>query len=286
MTRNLNAIRSGRPFIHDLENDMLALAPTAVRPPPTERPRSGPFAHTIVFDAVSYVYEHSHLSALDNITLEIRRGESIGIVGPTGAGKSTLIAVLLGLLEPTSGRVLVDGHDIREALRYWQRHIGYVPQEFYLLDDTVRGNIAFGVADSSIDDERLRRAMSLAQLDEVIACLPAGVATRLGERGTRLSGGQRQRVAIARALYHDPHVLVFDEATAALDLQTESEITRAVGALRGAKTIIVIAHRMSTVRTCDRLVLLRDGRVAGVGSFEELLARDAEFRATTALGLG
>jgi ABC-type multidrug transport system fused ATPase/permease subunit len=284
ITRNINNIRGGRPFMHDLEGDMLALAGDAGRRQSAGRCDMGRFDRAITFDAVSYVYENSHLRALDDISLEFGRGESIGILGPTGAGKSTLVAVLLGLLEPTGGRVLVDGRNIQEALRQWQKQIGYVPQDFYLLDDTVRANVAFGVPDSGIDDESLSRAIRLAQLEEVIAALPDGLETRLGERGARLSGGQRQRVAIARALYHDPQVLVFDEATAALDLQTEREITRAVGALRGAKTVIVIAHRMSTVRVCDRLVLLRDGRVAGLGSYEELLAHDAEFRATAAAG--
>jgi ATP-binding cassette subfamily C protein len=280
ITRNLNCIRGGRPFVRDLETDVLLLARDSSRQQHARPSDALSFARTITFDNVSYVYANSRLRAVDNINLEIRRGESIGILGPTGSGKSTLVALLLGLLEPTSGCVLVDGRDIREASREWRRHIGYVPQEFYLLDESVRSNIAFGVADDQIDAERLRRAVRLAQLDEVIASLPDGLETPLGERGARLSGGQRQRIAIARALYHDPQVLVFDEATAALDLQTESEITRAVGALRGAKTVVVIAHRMSTVRTCDRLILLGEGRVADIGSFEDLLSRNAVFDVT------
>jgi len=283
ITRNINSIRGGRPYLDDLQADLLVLRSDA-RPRLAQSEQRLRFVSEIRMEGVSYAYGNRPLSALDGITLEIRRGESLGILGSTGAGKSTLVAVLLGLLEPTKGRVLVDGQDIRQAVRQWQDLIGYVPQEFFLLDDTVRANIAFGVSDGRIDEAALRRATRLAQLDEVVAGLPKGLDTRLGERGGHLSGGQRQRVAIARALYRDPEVLVFDEATAALDMHTEREITRAVGALRGHKTIIVIAHRMSTVQVCDRLVILKDGRIAGAGSWEELLLRHAEFGATVTMG--
>jgi len=179
----------------------------------------------------------------------------------------------------------VDGRDIAGALRSWQRHIGYVAQEPFILDDTLRRNVAFGIADAEIDERRLTAAVQLAQLADVVAALPRGLDTLLGERGTRLSGGQCQRVAIARALYHEPDVLVFDEATSALDTATERELIDALEALRGVKTLVVIAHRLSTVRRCDRLALLRDGRLAAVGSYDELIARDAGFRAmATAAG--
>jgi ATP-binding cassette subfamily C protein len=282
ITRNINSIRGGRPYLDDLQRDLLALDRDARRRP-EETPGSLRFANDITLEGVSYAYGSRVLNALDNVTLQIRRGESVGILGPTGAGKSTLVAVLLGLLEPTAGRVLVDGRDIRDALQQWQGLIGYVPQESFLLDDTLRANIAFGVGDGRVDEEALRRATRLAQLDEVVAGLPDGLETPIGERGAHLSGGQRQRVAIARALYRDPEVLVFDEATAALDLQTEREVTRAVGALHGDKTIIVIAHRLSTVRVCDGLIAVKEGRIAGTGSWEELLVRDVEFRTTVTM---
>ena len=200
------------------------------------------------------------------------------MVGPSGAGKSTLIDLLLGLLEPTAGRITVDGRDIVTAMRSWRRHIGYVPQEPFILDDTVRRNVAFGLADAEIDDRRVLAALTRAQLSDVVAGLPRGLDTMLGERGTRLSGGQRQRVAIARALYHEPEVLVFDEATSALDTPTERELIAALEALRGVKTLVVIAHRLTTVRRCDRLALLRDGRLAAVGPYDDLIARDPGFR--------
>jgi len=193
------------------------------------------------------------------------------VVGPSGAGKSTLIDVLLGLLPPTAGRITVDGRDIASALRSWQRHIGYVPQEPFILDDTVRRNVAFGLPDAEIDDRRVLAALRVAQVADVVASLPRGLDTVLGERGTRLSGGQRQRIAIARALYYEPEVLVFDEATSALDTPTERELIAALDALRGVKTLIVIAHRLTTVRRCDRLAVLRDGRVAAVGPYEDVL---------------
>ena len=169
-------------------------------------------------------YEDATRPALEDIDLVIRRGESVGIVGATGAGKSTLVDVLLGLLRPTSGRVLLDGEDLTGYERAWQRLIGYVPQDPYLLDDTLRRNIAFGIPDAMIDEQRLARACTLAQLDDFVRQLPDGLETMVGEDGVRLSGGQRQRVAIASALYQDPAVLVFDEATAALDNQTEREV--------------------------------------------------------------
>jgi len=231
-------------------------------------------------DQVSYRYEEGSPLALDNVSFTIHKGQSIGIVGPTGAGKSTLVDILLGLLTPTSGHVLIDGEPLAGHERAWQRQIGYVSQDVYLLDDTLRRNVAFGVPDSAIDEARLTHALSQARLDEVIASLPQKLDTVVGENGVRLSGGQRQRVAIARALYHDPPVLFFDEATAALDNQTEREVTDAIASVHGTRTVVAIAHRLSTVKNCDQLIYLRSGRIAGVGTYQELM-QDAEFRSLT-----
>ena len=272
----VSELRYSRAWIEDLRNDLAALPPAAAAPGGDEPIR---FTRAVALEGVSYTYAGEPEPVLLDVDLAITRGESIGIVGPSGAGKSTLVDLLLGLLAPTTGRITVDGRDIAGALRSWQRHLGYVAQEPFVLDDTIRRNVAFGVADGEIDERRVTAALRLAQLGDFVAGLPAGLDTMLGERGTRLSGGQRQRVAIARALYDEPEVLVFDEATSALDTPTERELIAALEALRGVKTLIVIAHRLTTVRHCDRLAVLRDGRLAAVGPYDELLARDAGFRA-------
>jgi ATP-binding cassette subfamily C protein len=274
---SLHLLSSGRAAVRDLHDDLAALSPLTARPAPPQR--EIPFTRAIAFERVSYTYGDERRFVLRDVDLVIRRGEAIGLVGRSGAGKSTLVDVLLGLLEPTSGRVLVDGRDIREGLRSWQARIGYVPQTPFLTEDTLRRNIAFGVEDGRIDERRLWAVVHQARLDELAASLPHGLETRVGERGVRLSGGQRQRVAVARALYRDPEVVVLDEATSALDLQTEREVGDAIEALQGTRTLIVIAHRLSTVRRCDRLVFMSDGRIEGVGAFDELLARHAGFRA-------
>jgi ATP-binding cassette subfamily C protein len=274
----VSELRYSRAWIHDLRDDLAALPPPG---PPTGPGAGEPirFTRVVALEGVSYTYAGEAEPVLVDVDLAITRGESIGIVGPSGAGKSTLVDLLLGLLTPTSGRITVDGRDIAGALRSWQRHIGYVAQEPFVLDDTIRRNVAFGVADAEIDDRRVTAALRLAQLVGFVTGLPDGLDTLLGERGTRLSVGQRQRVAIARALYDEPEVLVFDEATSALDTPTERELIAALESLRGVKTLVVIAHRLTTVRRCDRLAVLRDGRLAAVGPYDELLARDAGFRA-------
>jgi ATP-binding cassette subfamily C protein len=251
-----------------------------------EAPAGAPalaFQDAIVLEGVGFRYEGADTPVLTDVNATIRRGESVAIVGATGSGKSTLADLILGLLDPTVGRITVDGVDIREARRSWQRRIGYVPQAAFLFDDSIRRNVALGVPPDQIDDDRVREALRLAQLADFVAGLPGGLETQVGDRGLRLSGGQRQRVAIARALYGEPELLVFDEATAALDNQTEREVTRAVESLRGRKTVLVIAHRLSTVRRCDALLFLRDGRVHATGTFERLLQESPEFRAMAAV---
>ena len=266
-------LREGRAYISGALRDFKALerpVPTVHGPEPVEE-----FTTALVCERVGFRYDDESAPALADISLTLVPGESLGIVGATGSGKSTLVDVMLGLLPPTTGRVLLDGADLKGRERPWQRLVGYVPQDPYLLDESVRRNVAFGVPDTLIDEQRLARACTLAQLDEVIRQLPNGLETMLGENGTRLSGGQRQRVAIARALYGDPAVLVFDEATAALDNQTEREVTSAIATLHGTRTLIVIAHRLSTVTGCDRLVFLSDGRIAATGTYDELLHHPA-----------
>lgn len=220
---------------------------------------------------ITYTYPAAATPALTDLTIRVRKGESVGFVGPSGSGKSTLVDVILGLLTPGTGQVAVDGKDIQPNLRAWQDQIGYVPQSIYLTDDTIRRNVAFGIPDDEIDDAQVRRAIHAAQLDEFVAGLPDGLETLVGERGIRLSGGQRQRIGIARALYHDPAVLVLDEATSALDTAAEHGVMQAVAALQGRKTILIVAHRLSTVGGCDRLYRLEQGRIVAESVPKEML---------------
>ncbi|MFN4270011.1 MAG: ABC transporter ATP-binding protein [Thermosynechococcus sp.] len=228
---------------------------------------------------VHYTYPNAPRPALCGVSLTIKQGEMVGLVGASGAGKTTLVDLILGLLEPCQGDIRVDGESIYTNLAKWQRQIGYIPQTIYLSDDTLRRNIAFGLPEAQIDEAALWRAVEAAQLAEFVAGLPAGLNTVVGERGVRLSGGQRQRVGIARALYHNPSVLIMDEATAALDNQTEAGVMDAIQALSGEKTIIMIAHRLSTVMACDRLYFMAHGQVVAVGSYEKLLQTSPDFRA-------
>jgi ABC-type multidrug transport system fused ATPase/permease subunit len=207
---------------------------------------------------------------LRDIDLDIHPGEAIGLVGSSGAGKSTLVDVVLGLLEPDAGDILVDGWPLSAVRHQWQRSVGYVPQTIALFDDTVRANVALGVDADDVDDDELWHALTLAQLDDVVRALPQGLDNVIGEAGVQLSGGQRQRIGVARALYADPQVLIFDEATSALDSETEFKLTEVLDSLRGRLTTITIAHRLSTVRRCDRLLYLDDGVIEAEGTFEEL----------------
>ena len=242
------------------------------------------FRRHLVLEGITFRHPSADTVTLDKIDLTIGYGESIGIVGASGAGKTTLLDIVMGLLKPDSGSMRVDGVDVMSRLGAWQRHIGYVPQQVYLNDDTLGRNIAFGLPDGALSDERKIEILRLAQLHEVVAGLPDGLDTVLGEHGVRLSGGERQRVAIARALSRDPDVLVFDEATSALDNETERLMTRAIESMAGNKTIIIIAHRLSTVRSCTKLVYLNHGKVVAVGSFDELVETNMEFRRLAELG--
>jgi ABC-type multidrug transport system fused ATPase/permease subunit len=219
------------------------------------------FHNTLEIKNISYKYPEVNASALSNVSFTIKKGQSIGFIGPSGSGKSTLVDLILGLLAPENGQILADGTDIQINMRSWQNQIGYVPQLIYLTDDSLRRNVAFGIPEDEIDTESVERAIKAAQLDEFVDTLPEKLETFVGERGVRLSGGQRQRIGIARALYHDPKILVLDEATSALDMDTESKVMEAVNKLKGTKTLILIAHRVSTLKNCDNIFKLELGKV-------------------------
>ncbi len=259
MIMSLQATRFGLPSADFLESE---LAIEAKQTSHEGGSLIGELKGSIQFESVAFCYENASQPSLTEVDLIIKKGETVGFSGPSGSGKSTLIDVLLGLLTPTEGRVLVDGTDISRSMRAWQNQIGYVQQSIYLTDDTLRRNIAFGLSDEQIDDSAMWGAIRAAQLEEFIQGLPEKIETIVGERGVRLSGGQRQRIGIARALYHNPNVLVLDEATSALDNATEAEVMNSVDALHGKKTIIIIAHRMSTLGGCDRVYRLEDGRIS------------------------
>ena len=227
----------------------------------------------VVVDQLDFEYEQSENLVLSNISIKISSGEAVGFVGQSGSGKSTLIDIMLGLLEPQNGSVLINGQTIENVKQSWQKQIGYIPQTIFLMDDSLRRNIAIGIADNEIDKLAIVDALKSAQLEDFVASLPEGLDTVVGERGVRLSGGQRQRIGIARALYHRPSVLVLDEATSSLDTETEHGVMQAVQALQGDKTVIIVAHRLSTVEYCDRLYRLDAGRIVDEGTFDEVMNR-------------
>ena len=217
------------------------------------------FDQEIKLKDISFSYPNTDRKSIHNVSLSIKKGEVVGFVGKSGSGKSTIADIILGLLEPQSGEVLIDGVNIEEKMRSWQRMIGYVPQSIYLVDDTLRRNIAFGLKDDEIDDTKVWDALKMAQLEAFIKKSPKGLDTVVGERGVLLSGGQQQRIGIARALYYNPSVLLLDEATSALDNETESRFMETINSLDTSKTIIIIAHRLSTVQSCDHVFTLKDG---------------------------
>lgn len=217
----------------------------------------------IRMEKLSFKYPENDKWILENVDLEIPKNTSVAFVGSSGAGKTTAADVILGLLEPQSGKVTIDGMDIKEHMHAWHSCIGYIPQTIYLMDDTIRANITFGVSEEEVDEERVRKALKEAQLDVFVDSLKEGLDTVIGDRGVKLSGGQRQRIGIARALYRNPKVLILDEATSALDNETEKEVMAAIDELHGTRTLIVIAHRLSTIKKCDRIYEVGNGKVVG-----------------------
>jgi ABC-type multidrug transport system fused ATPase/permease subunit len=217
------------------------------------------FENNITFDRVSFIYPETNKIILNDVCMSIPRGKSVGLVGGSGAGKTTLVDLLLGLLIPSKGSILVDGNDISKNLKGWQKNLGYVPQHINLLDDSLLRNITFGLDDEKVDDKKVQQAIEATQLENLVRELPGGIHSNIGEKGVKLSGGQRQRIGIARALYQNPELLVLDEATSALDTMTEKRVMDAIYKMEGQKTIIIIAHRYSTVDRCDAVYRLDNG---------------------------
>jgi ABC-type multidrug transport system fused ATPase/permease subunit len=262
---SIQTLGYSKPIIRSVFDDLQLLVPVT--------PKTGTeiqFSTSVCFENVSFKYSNALGNANENLSFCIGKGEAVGIIGHSGAGKSTLVDILLGLLQPTAGAVLVDGLDIQNNLRSWQNHIGYVPQTIYLVDDTLARNVAFGLPGEMVDHDAIARSIKAAQLDEFVSSLPDGLNTIVGERGVRLSGGQRQRIGIARALYNDPEILVLDEATSSLDTETEQGVMDAVKELLGTKTIVIIAHRTTTVSYCTKVYKMDKAQIVGSGLPSEM----------------
>lgn len=275
---SLVSIRGATPILDTIVHDIQATPPKPILDGPEPPPMK--LEHALELSKVSFAYASAERPTLNGVDLSIRARTTVGIVGGTGAGKTTLVDLILGLLNPDEGVISVDGAPVTDQnRRAWQKTLGYVPQSIFLTDDTIAANVAFGVPKDQIDMARVERAARTAALhDFVLSDLPQGYQTLVGERGVRLSGGQRQRIGIARALYRDPTLLIMDEATSALDNITERVVMEAVQNIRADKTIILIAHRLSTVKSCDTIFLMERGRLLAQGSYDELLAGNEVFR--------
>lgn len=254
-----NRIMYNKPMLMKISNEVINNINSKEKINFEEAPEPFPLNDKIVFDHVSFMYPDGTENVISDICLTINKGDRVGIVGASGEGKTTFVNVLLGFLEPNEGKIIVDGGDIRQSVRGWMKNIGYIPQMIFLVDDTIRNNIVFGSPNAS--DERIWEVLKIVKLDEYVKSLEHGLDTEVGENGVRLSGGQRQRIGIARALYHDPDILVFDEATAALDDMTEREIMNEIYGFNNDKTLIIISHRKPTLNGCDRIYRVVNGKV-------------------------
>lgn len=271
LSTNLMRLRFYRDSVSKLYNDLTANSFDKITTQKNQLVQKQVPFNDISLKNISFRYPAAKNDALHQLSMDIKCGESIGLIGSSGSGKTTLVDTLLGMLKPEMGEITFNGESLEESLAVWRSHVAYIPQQVFLIDNSLRKNVALGVEDSAIDEQRLTNALQMALLSELVEQLPNGVETMLGEKGVRLSGGQRQRVALARAFYHERDVLVLDEATSALDNETEREIVAEIQRLKGKKTMIVIAHRFSTVEHCDRIYKLDKGKIVAFGTPKEML---------------
>jgi ABC-type bacteriocin/lantibiotic exporter with double-glycine peptidase domain len=268
---SLLQLRLQRNTVSRLYNDLLWIKKINLEAPTLICSSNPELFKNLTLQHVSFRYPSMNKDALNQISMEIRSGESIGLVGPSGSGKTTMVDVLLGMLKPHEGQIMFNGKPLDTSLAHWRQNVAYIPQQVFLIDSTLRCNVALWLSTNEIDDTRIEEALRKARLLEMVEQLPQGYDTMLGERGVRLSGGQRQRVALARAFYHERSVLVMDESTSALDNETEQEIVEEIKILKGNTTLVVIAHRMSTVQHCDRIYRLENGGIVESGTPEQVL---------------
>jgi ATP-binding cassette, subfamily B, bacterial PglK len=275
ISKSVNTVVSNMESFRKLKSDLL----TDISPSPASSPEEEALTGEIRLNHISYTYPGTDLPVLRDFDLAIGSHEKLGIVGFSGSGKTTLLNIIMGLLQPSSGEFSVNGVPIdRDSLSRWRKSLGLVSQDVYLLDGTVAENIAFGEEPGRIDRKRMEEAAGMAEIHKTILAMERGYETEVGERGMKLSGGQAQRIVIARALYHQPDVLIFDEATSAMDNLTEKAIMESLDRLSGMKTLIIVAHRLTTVKDCDRIILLRDGRIINEGTYASLMEKDPDFR--------
>jgi ATP-binding cassette, subfamily B, bacterial PglK len=272
ISNSISTLRFNRDATLRLHDDWLILNKTKEKEMPDVAQKEPDESFRLIhMNGISYSYPNSNFKALDNINFDFRKGEAIGIIGKSGSGKTTLLDILLGLLIPQAGEIYYNNKSLEKVLSEWRSHVAYLPQQVFLIDNTLRRNIALGLEDEQIDEDRICEAVSQARLKETVGHLPNDLDTLIGERGVRLSGGQRQRVALARAFYHRRSVIVMDESTSSLDRETEQEIVDEIKLLKGQVTVIVIAHRTSTVKHCDRIYRLENGKIIEHGKPEQIL---------------
>jgi len=269
----ISHIRFGRPIVTLLYKDLKNLDQNNLDYEKNTKNET-PLFESIELKDISFSYPSRDFKVINNLSLKIKKGDSVGIIGPSGSGKTTLLDILLGLIKVNSGEILLNGKDLDKNLHEWKSHVAYIPQNIFIIDDTVTRNIALGVPDHLVDSTKLKNSINQSKLSELIKQMPEGLNTLLGEAGIQLSGGQRQRVALARAFYHNRDILVMDEATSALDNETEAEIVNEIKSLKGDKTLIVIAHRLSTIKYCDYIYRVEEGKIVEQGDYKTVVGNN------------